>query len=98
MTAKPHRKVTLLFDLPSQSSDELQHLYKQLEPLLEQLRPLLHQEPTEVKPMERHRECAECGSLMKPHAGLVSTQPLSLMYRHRDGAWCFTLFSLTPQI
>ncbi len=76
---KPHRKVTLLFDLVSHSEDELHALYKHLEPLLEQVRPLLYQEPTEVKPMERHRECRECGSIMAPHSCPFSTQPLSLM-------------------
>lgn len=76
---KPHRKVTLLFDLAAHTEDELHALYKRLEPLLEQVRPLLYQEPTEVKPMERHRECRECGSTLTPHSCAFSSQPLSLM-------------------
>jgi hypothetical protein len=64
---RPHRKVTLLFD-DSKSEDQLQDLYKRLEQLLVQVQPMLHQHPMAVNPIDRRRECPECGSLLRPHA------------------------------
>jgi hypothetical protein len=86
--SKPHRKVTLLFDLSTKTEVDLAHLYRRLEPLLALVRHQLHQEPTEVDPMQRHKECCECGTIMAPHTCPFFTQPLSLvsMFKNRDAA------------
>ena len=65
----PHRKVTLLFDVSSDEEDEngFQTIQQHMSPLVSALRSRLHQAPSVVRPIDRSRECRECGQLGKPH-------------------------------
>ena len=65
----PHRKVTLLFDVSSGEENEtdFQTIQQHITPLVAALRSRLHQAPSVVRPMDRGRECRECGQMNKPH-------------------------------